>query len=77
MTPRANRVVEFAVQTLVTLIAGTLLVLFSGAWSLKEDAADHRNDITLINGKLDRILDAICDPAKEKPRTCSDPMRAP
>ena len=44
----------------ITLLCSALLVMLTGAWATKENAADHRNDLTLVRADIQRVLDAVC-----------------
>lgn len=71
MSPHTARIRDYALNALITLIATVFLLFGTGAWSLKENVADHNRDILQITNKLDRLLDAVCDKADGKPRACS------
>jgi hypothetical protein len=69
----------------VLAVVGSLFILFgTGAWSSKENAAEHKADIQAVGAlhRADiqelrelqqRTLDAVCDAVKVKPRTCTEP----
>jgi hypothetical protein len=72
-----KKLAEIAVNTVLGLLA-TLAVLFgTGAWSAKEDVADHQHDVQAIVELQVRTLDVLCDtPNNRAKRACVDPRPA-
>ena len=71
MTPRAAKIRDHAISVGLTFTATLFLTFATGLWSSKENAADHRNDVQalaakqgadvqVLNAKLERILDVLC-----------------
>lgn len=75
-----SRLRESLVNAFIGMIATITLLFATGAWATKEPAATHQADIVAIRAKIDslsagqqRILDALCDPQRDKPRACTSP----
>lgn len=45
---------------LITVGGAVILLVLTGAWSSKENAADHRADIDAVRGDIQRVLDVVC-----------------
>lgn len=77
-----QKIRDRAVDAMLSVLA-TLFVLFgTGAWSLKENGADHRADIALLRAEIaavraleQRILDRLCDQTKTNVCTAPAPER--
>ncbi len=76
-----QKFVELIASSLLTLLA-TLFVLFgTGAWSGKENTADHAADFRDLVEMQQRTLDVVCDGhAVQSPRAyraCTSPRPSP
>lgn len=72
MSPARARFRDHAVNAVITAIATLFLTFGTGLWHSKEDVSAHKADVQLINGKLERILDLLCERDPDA-RQCAAP----
>lgn len=60
MQERSTTIRDAAIGGVITLIGSLALVLVTGAWAAKENAADHRNDMQSVRADVLRVLDLLC-----------------
>lgn len=74
MTSTQANIRSAAVGGIITLVGSALLMILTGAWSSKEDVADHKSDIQAIHADFRRVLDLLCTdhPAAQQCRTRGD-----
>jgi hypothetical protein len=60
MTKFQENVWSAVVGSIVSTVLIGGLALFTGAWSGKESAADHRSDVQALRSDIRRVLDVVC-----------------
>lgn len=60
MTSTQANVRSAIVGGIISLAVAITLMVLTGAWSAKENVADHKADIQAIHSDVQRILDLLC-----------------
>jgi hypothetical protein len=72
--PTGRKVTEMVINALIGMLATLFLLFGTGAWSRKENAADHARDMQSVIELQTRTLDIICDtPENHAKRPCTTP----
>ena len=61
---------DAVISAVLALMMGIALAILTGAWSLKENKADHDADYLRLEAEMQRSLDVLCDAYKQVPRAC-------
>lgn len=67
-----NEIGRAFIGAVLALVMGIALAVLTGAWSLKENKADHDRDLLELRTDQQRTLDVVCDAYKSQPRACTN-----
>jgi hypothetical protein len=72
--PTGRKVTEMVINALIGMLATLFLLFGTGAWSRKENAADHARDMQSVMEMQTRTLDILCEtPGNAQKRPCTAP----
>lgn len=55
-----DQVLTGVIGGIATVVALILVAIITGAWSIKENVADHKADIQAVRADIRRVLDVVC-----------------